>query len=305
MMTSLQKGIEAAKTGSMDDALAHLKDAIIEEPENANVWVWLSAIIEDEDKQTIFLKKALEIDPDNRPAQRGLAYIERKKVVPPKPGEKLSDYTKPIGLFRTSPPDTKAPMPSLQPEGEPARMPETESKVKQPPKDKPSSITPQTQPSKNEKNTAWLDIVLYIIIFMVFVIIGVLVGSTFLKIDLPFLNTPTPAIQALPPQEGIYLFIDGAYQEMKTNLGEPEFEEGIPSTTESLPSIVVDTPLVDIETLLIKYEDGSTISFQTKKLDDTLYLVNPNKALAPGMYCLIHTLNAEKGEALYWCFRIK
>ena len=83
MTTSLESGIEAAKSGQMEEALAHLKDAIVEEPENANVWVWLSAIIEDEEKQTIFLTKALEIDPGNRPAQRGLAFIERKNIFQP------------------------------------------------------------------------------------------------------------------------------------------------------------------------------------------------------------------------------
>ena len=103
MASSLSQGIEAAKSGQMEQALAHLKDAIVEEPENADVWVWLAAIIEDEDKQTIFLKKALEIDPNNKPAQRGLAFIERKKYIPPKPGEKLSDYTKPIGVFKVEP----------------------------------------------------------------------------------------------------------------------------------------------------------------------------------------------------------
>ena len=108
MASSLQKGINSAKLGQMDLALSYLKDAIIEEPENANVWVWLAAIIEDEAKQTIFLKKALEIDPTNHPAQRGMAYIERKKTNPARPGEKLSDYTKPIGLFkRETPPPWK------------------------------------------------------------------------------------------------------------------------------------------------------------------------------------------------------
>ena len=56
MASSLSQGIEAAKSGQMEQALAHLKDAIVEEPENADVWVWLAAIIEDEDKQTIFQK---------------------------------------------------------------------------------------------------------------------------------------------------------------------------------------------------------------------------------------------------------
>ena len=103
MTTSLEQGIEAAKSGQMEQALAHLKDAIVEEPTNAEVWVWLAAIIEDEAKQTIFLKKALELDPSTRPAQRGLAFIERKKYIPPKPGEKLSDYTRPIGIFKAAP----------------------------------------------------------------------------------------------------------------------------------------------------------------------------------------------------------
>ena len=40
MTTSLEQGIEAAKSGQMEQALAHLKDAIVEEPTNADVWVW-------------------------------------------------------------------------------------------------------------------------------------------------------------------------------------------------------------------------------------------------------------------------
>ena len=35
MASSLQKGINAAKSGHMHDALEFLKDAIIEEPQNA------------------------------------------------------------------------------------------------------------------------------------------------------------------------------------------------------------------------------------------------------------------------------
>ena len=76
MATSLESGIEAAKSGQMEEALAHLKDAIVEEPENANVWVWLSAIIEDEEKQTIFLKSQ-KLSRKSSSAT-GLAFIERK-----------------------------------------------------------------------------------------------------------------------------------------------------------------------------------------------------------------------------------
>ena len=87
----------------MQEALGFLKDAIIEEPQNANVWVWIAAIIEDIDKQEIFLKKALEIDPNNKPAQRGMSFVRKKKSGERSTeGEHLSDYTKPITPFPDS-----------------------------------------------------------------------------------------------------------------------------------------------------------------------------------------------------------
>ncbi len=74
-----------------------LKDAIIEEPQNADVWVWVAAIIDDLDKQEIFLKKALEIDPQNIPAQRGMAYLQkRKRDQIADQNDHLSDHTSPF-----------------------------------------------------------------------------------------------------------------------------------------------------------------------------------------------------------------
>lgn len=63
MTSSLQAGINAAKAGRMQEALEHLKDAIIEEPQNADVWVWVAAIIDDTNKQAIFLEKRLRSIP--------------------------------------------------------------------------------------------------------------------------------------------------------------------------------------------------------------------------------------------------
>ena len=89
-----------AKSGLMEEALAHLKDAIVEEPKTPMYGFGFQLSLKT--KKTNHLpKKALEIDPGNRPAQRGLAFIERKKYIPPKPGEKLSDYTHPIGVFKS------------------------------------------------------------------------------------------------------------------------------------------------------------------------------------------------------------
>ena len=169
MTSSLQKGIEAAKLGSMDEALAHLKDAIIEEPDNADVWIWLSAIIEDEDKQVIFIKKALDLDPNNRQAQRGLAFIERKQYNPPKVGETLSDYTKPIGLFRASPNDQPQPPSSTtsQPTPSAVQTPAAAPSPSQTPAQAEATPPTEAKPEKppmSEKTKAWLDVVLYGII---------------------------------------------------------------------------------------------------------------------------------------------
>ena len=97
MPSSLQNGISAAKAGQMQQALDYLKDAIIEEPQNADVWVWIAAIIDNLDKQEIFLEKALAIDPNNIPAQRGLAYLQKRKTHENNfQGDHLSEHTKPI-----------------------------------------------------------------------------------------------------------------------------------------------------------------------------------------------------------------
>ncbi len=86
MTSSLDRGIEAAKSGLMEDALNHLKDAIVEEPENANVRFG-SPQSSKTKKNKQFSSKGFEIDPGNRPAQRGLAFIERKKYIPQNPAK--------------------------------------------------------------------------------------------------------------------------------------------------------------------------------------------------------------------------
>lgn len=261
MTSSLQKGIEAAKHGQMDEALSHLKDAIIDEPENANVWVWLSAIIEDETKQEFFLRKALEIDPENRPAQRGLAFIERKKIVPPKPGEKLSDYTQPIGLFRNEPPkktpDTTGN--SLSPHPELERTQNEPQKTADFTNKKPIDEVKKVEDLKRSHN--WLDVILYTLILLVFVFIGILAGSTIFKVDLPFLSTPTPVIENLPDSEGVFVRQDQVFLEMETHLGPPKIEDGIPKISKKIPEIIISSTFVNVDNLELLFEDGSKTTY--------------------------------------------
>ena len=296
MASSLQQGIDAAKSGMMEEALAHLKDAIVEEPQNANVWVWLSAIIEDEEKQTIFLKKALEIDPANRPAQRGLAFIERKKYIPQKPGEKLSDYTKPIGVFKTHSQAAASVAASAQAE---------QSAVSQP---QEVEVTPETetatQTAASPARRTWLDILLYGLTLAVFITIGILIGTTLLKIEIPFLTRPTEALSSLPPSDGVFVLNEGQYAEMKLNLKKPESEEGVPQITDKQPSVVINTLVITLDRLQLLDPNGEAVAYTTTAAENNIQLLQPDQALAPGEYCLVYALNQDKNEALYWCLQV-
>ncbi len=318
MASSLSQGIEAAKSGQMEQALAHLKDAIVEEPENADVWVWLAAIIEDEDKQTIFLKKALEIDPNNKPAQRGLAFIERKKYIPPKPGEKLSDYTKPIGVFKAEPAKfsvESTPQPSAesalaaevaepaQPTEEPVSTPTTEATSNE--ESATALTTPPLRTPTASSRKAWVDILIYGVILMAFVVIGILIGTTLLNVDIPFLTKPTPVLSVLPPSEGVFLLENRQYTEMKLSLNAPQTDDGIPPTAQTQPQVVINNQVIRLERLQFVDEEGNPVAFTTVPAENSTAILAPQEALEPGRYCLVFNLNADNGEALYWCLQVE
>ncbi|NLE84649.1 MAG: hypothetical protein GX603_09080 [Chloroflexi bacterium] len=297
MASSLEKGIEAAKSGLMEEALGHLKDAIVEEPENANVWVWLSAIIEDEEKQTIFLKKALEIDPGNRPAQRGLAFIERKKYIPPKPGEKLSDYTRPIGVFSqpaSTPSQAAAHVSAHNPMPEPVLQTGSVGL---------SPTTETAAPASQRK--PWLDIVLYGFTLMIFIIIGILIGSTLLNVDIPYLSRPTQVLAVHPASNGVFILENDQYVEMAMNQLLPENLEGVPITSSTQPEIVINTLVVNLdERLQLRNAADQEIAYTTIAAENNMHVLTPESELTPGQYCLVYSLNRDKGENLYWCLLV-
>lgn len=292
--SALQKGIDAAKSGQMEEALVHLKDAIIEEPENADVWVWLSAIIEDEEKQTIFLKKALEIDPQNRPAQRGLAFIQRKKHIPPKPGEKLSDYTKPIGVFK--------PATALTPDQAAANVAAQSRPAPQPDPQKKTDAPEKAETAVRRRPV--LDIVLYGLTLMVFIVIGILIGSTLLNMDIPFLSKPTPVLSVAPPPEGVYVLVDEQYAKMDLKLGAPESDEGIPVIQDVHPTIVVNTGVIKVDQAQLLDEQNNPLAMVITSAENNVQLIVPEDDLEPGRYCLSYAFTSEDGKALYWCLHV-
>lgn len=300
MASSLNKGIDAAKSGLMEEALGYFKDAIVEEPENADVWVWLSAIIEDEEKQTVFLKKALELDPGNRPAQRGLAFIERKKYIPPKPGEKLSDYTHPVGIFKStsvSPAEAAAHISNENP------MPVNQTIPVSAPESEPQAQTVEPQGAKKRK--PWLDILLYGLTLMVFIIIGILIGSTLLNIDIPFLNKPAQVLPVVPAEEGVFILENNQFTSLEMEQSQPENLENLPISKSKQPEIVMNLPLVTVgERLELRTVDGQAIPYNAIPAENNTHLLIPDVELDPGSYCYVFALNSSNEQSLYWCLTI-
>lgn len=300
MASSLNKGIDAAKSGLMEEALGYFKDAIVEEPENADVWVWLSAIIEDEEKQTVFLKKALELDPGNRPAQRGMAFIERKKYIPPKPGEKLSDYTHPVGIFKNnplSPAEAAAHIANENPKPVNQAIPE---KTQEP---QPQVQTFESQSAKKRK--PWLDILLYGLTLMIFIIIGILIGSTLLNIDIPFLSKPPQVLSVLPAEEGVFLFENEQFTLLRMEQSQPENLDGLPISKNKQAEIVMNFPLVTVdERLKLRNLDGQSIAYNAIPAENNMQLLIPDTELSPGSYCYVFALNSSNEQSLYWCLTI-
>jgi tetratricopeptide (TPR) repeat protein len=303
MATSLQKGINAAKAGHMDDALKHLKDAIIDEPQNADVWVWIAAIIDDLDKQEIFLEKALDIDPGNVPAQRGLAYLHKRKrdqVV--EAGDHLSDHTQPISPFPASGKSKKAEQFSGWTKISPEEIIKLEKAEKHNSKNGPGS----EDDVKNENELTPFEIGLLGVVVVVFAIIGLLAASAIFEFELPlsFLQDNRPSLSSEPPYPGIFLYENEAFLDIKENEGLPRSEEGIPTSTQSQPIVAIWSETLNAQALNLIYQDGDYVPFDYYSGKGESDLLIPVSDLSNGLYCLQYQPGSQFSDAYYWCFKV-
>ncbi|MDY6873527.1 MAG: hypothetical protein SVR81_06115 [Chloroflexota bacterium] len=306
MVSSLQKGISAAKAGRMQQALDFLKDAIIEEPQNAEVWVWVAAIIDDLDKQEIFLKKALEIDPRNIPAQRGLAYLrKRKRDQSEVADDHLSDHTSPISPFPSSDRPKQERAAAAQQDldlqgidGIAKQSDDAAATSDRAPKEGFLSDLPKLTP---------VEIILLGVVVVVFCFIGLLAASAVFDVELPFGSLGQklgPSEMALP-YNGIFLYEDEKFINIPMHRGLPSTDEGIPSSTLIDPVVIVWDEGVDPERLNLIYETGVYVPFSTNSLRSDLMSLTPEEDLLSGLYCFQQLpMESPLETALYWCFKV-
>jgi tetratricopeptide (TPR) repeat protein len=105
----LRAGIAAAKAGQRERARDLLMCVVEQDEENLAAWLWLSGVVDSLDDREVCLENALELDPGNEAARKGLAWVRQKKGTPPPPSPQPS---LPAALpspdaGRGSPPSTK------------------------------------------------------------------------------------------------------------------------------------------------------------------------------------------------------
>jgi tetratricopeptide (TPR) repeat protein len=304
MTSSLQQGINAAKAGRMQEALEFLKDAIIEEPQNAEVWVWIAAIIDDVDKQAIFLEKALEIDPHNIPAQRGLAYLEKRKQDEASVREDhLSDHTHPISPFPSSGGRTK----TATTNGWTTITDEKLDNLVESTEQKRADTDQSTDGTLNATKLTPFEIGLLGVVALVFCFIGLLAGSALFGFELPlaFLQGERSTLVSAPPYPGVFLYENEMFFELQMHQGLPTLDQGIPTSQKTLPQIVLWQTLADRNEMKLIYETGAYIPIRAEQGKNEVVQVFPSHELQPGLYCFQQLIGTDEGaDAIYWCFKL-
>jgi len=75
MNKTTQRGIAALKRGDKSRARELLRQAVEENPEDIQAWLWLSGAVETDQERITCLQRVLELDPDHEAALRGLAKL--------------------------------------------------------------------------------------------------------------------------------------------------------------------------------------------------------------------------------------
>ena len=78
----LRQGIAAAKAGQTEQARQILLRVVELDETNVQGWLWLSSVVVDPAEKFTCLHNVLTLDPDNRPAQLGLARLDQQSPFP-------------------------------------------------------------------------------------------------------------------------------------------------------------------------------------------------------------------------------
>src|SRR5688572_10175961 len=74
-MSDLDEAVQLIRTGQREEGRQMLEELLEADENNEDIWLWLSAVVDSNEDREICLENVLAIDPNNAPAQRGLASL--------------------------------------------------------------------------------------------------------------------------------------------------------------------------------------------------------------------------------------
>lgn len=77
-MPTLEEAIKAIKAGDKDTGREMLADILQADLDNEMAWLWLSSVVESDERKRQCLERVLQINPDNTAAKRGLDMLPKK-----------------------------------------------------------------------------------------------------------------------------------------------------------------------------------------------------------------------------------
>ena len=75
----LYDGAVAVQQRDLERARDLLLQVVEVDEENVEAWLWLSGAVDSLDDQQTALENVLELEPNNQPAQQGLAWIQQQR----------------------------------------------------------------------------------------------------------------------------------------------------------------------------------------------------------------------------------
>src|SRR5215217_7551868 len=85
MIDLLQQGIVAARAGNRDEARALLMQVVEADERNEHAWLWLAGVVDAPEDIRTCLQNVLDLNPANKQAQQGLAWVEQRYGAPAPP----------------------------------------------------------------------------------------------------------------------------------------------------------------------------------------------------------------------------
>src|ERR1051325_10119992 len=74
-MANLNEAIRLIRMGQREEGRQMLEEILEADESNEDVWLWLSAVVDNDEDREICLENVLAIDPNHAAAQRGLASL--------------------------------------------------------------------------------------------------------------------------------------------------------------------------------------------------------------------------------------